>query len=290
MLKHKPTRGGEQPMTQSKNRLPASLLLLCALASNLQGQDYLFTPTLDKNSLEGWTPYYAKAPVEKTTKWKVENGILHTSTQKEPKGHWLISDSLYGDFILRFEFKLIRGNSGINFHSFFGNEDVEGPQADMGNKTSGRIYEVIVKGGKFSGSWLSNLHPAMESSYKANDWNSMEIRVKGSAIQVDFNEKRVTEYTFPRIREKGFLAWQLHSNQDVEFFLRGVQISQWQEVVSLAVTPYVEAVRKGPSLSITTSSRINGYAADQGIQAFGIDGRSYRNGSMRATPIIRLGE
>src|ERR1043165_7329681 len=49
-------------------------------------------------------------PVDPTTQWKVIDGVLHGS---DPRGTWLVSDKLYSDFELEFEWKLgPRGNSG----------------------------------------------------------------------------------------------------------------------------------------------------------------------------------
>ena len=59
-------------------------------------------------SVRAWDDVKNDGP--KGAAWKVQDGVLHGS---EPRGTWLVSDKLYGDFVLDFEWKLgERGNSG----------------------------------------------------------------------------------------------------------------------------------------------------------------------------------
>src|SRR5687767_5009712 len=58
--------------------------------------------------VSAWDDVSKPAPAD--TVWKVEKGVLHGSPQR---GTWLISERIYSDFILDYEFKLgERGNSG----------------------------------------------------------------------------------------------------------------------------------------------------------------------------------
>src|SRR5678815_5328441 len=59
-------------------------------------------------SVRAWDD--VKKPGPKEALWKIQDGVLHGS---EPRGTWLVSEQLYGDFVLDFEWKLgERGNSG----------------------------------------------------------------------------------------------------------------------------------------------------------------------------------
>ncbi len=272
-------------MNSLYTRLLAPLLIIWGLGAKLHGQEYQFIKTLDKN-LQGWTPYDALTPLQTTDKWKVMDGVLHAITDKAPRENWLMSDKQYGDFIMQFDFKLVQGNSGINFHNFFGKEDIEGPQVDFSHDFPGRIYEYIIKDGKYASHYVSEPHEGMKSSYTPKEWNSMEIRVKGTRVQVDVNDKQVTDYIYPKMKAKGFLAWQLHKNQVKELYVRNVQISEWQEVVSIGVTRKAQAGKRGPWLSTAFSNPDYVTPLEMGVPVFGIDGRKLTGGPMGPSPAI----
>lgn len=199
-------------------------------APRILGKEYQFTNLFQENSLEGWKAYAANKPVDISDRWTIEDGVLHAVADGDSVGHWLVSDSTYGDFILRFEFQLLSGNSGINFHSFFDDEDVQGPQMDMANKSTGQIYDLVLKNGEYAGKYLNPQTDLGRETYKQGEWNQVEIRTQGDNIKIILNETEILDYDFESGERNGFLAWQLHSRMKMDFSVRNLEISEWEAV------------------------------------------------------------
>lgn len=191
--------------------------------------NYKFTKLFKDNSLEGWHTYEANKKVA-SDKWTIKDGVLHAAKEKDPIAHWLVSDKSYGDFILRFEFKLLKGNSGINFHSFLDKEDVQGPQVDMANKSTGQIYYLEMDNGKYAGEYLTPQTDLGRESYKIREWNKVEIRTKGKTTKIYLNDTEIVDYEFESGKQNGFLAWQLHSKMKMDYYVRNVEISEWKKL------------------------------------------------------------
>src|SRR5438046_1605364 len=91
--------------------LLALILLLGAAPPDKSGDFVALFP--DEGAPKGWSVRAwddVKNDGPKGAAWVVKDGILNGS---EPRGTWLVSDKLYGDFVIDFEWKLgERGNSG----------------------------------------------------------------------------------------------------------------------------------------------------------------------------------
>jgi hypothetical protein len=158
----------------------------------------------DKSQEEGFVPLFPKAGVPEGWKvsawddvgkpappdaaWKVEDGILNGST---PRGTWLVSQKLYGDFILELDFKLgERGNSGVGIRfpdagdpAFDGleiqiaderyNQGQDGP-----DKLTGALYWAIAP---------------KKQVYKPTEWNHYRITCQGPKIQVILNGELIQD-------------------------------------------------------------------------------------------------
>ena len=106
-------------------RLVATLALLVAVAA--RADDPGFVPIFDGTSLEGWEG--------KAGHWRVEDGaIVGRSTAEVPcdATTYLLREGVeLEDFELVAEYKVVGGNSGIQFRSRdLGGHQVAGPQAD----------------------------------------------------------------------------------------------------------------------------------------------------------------
>lgn len=245
-------------------------------------QEYVFTDFLEDDKIRGWTSHKTVNSGESADRWSVTDGVLHGKTPVTPVGQWMVSDTLYKDFILQFEFRQISGNSGMNFRSFFGSEDVEGPQMDMGDKFTGRIYDVIVKDAKFTGEWMSDDHQEMAGSY-IKEWNTVEMKVKGKEVKVMFNGHLVTDYIMNNYSKEGFLAIQMHSRQNMEIYVRKLRLSPWREIVSIQL-PANKLSNKHPGVSIapiTKNWRVQFYT---GNTRFNLKGQYQPVFNLNTTP------
>jgi hypothetical protein len=147
-----------------------------------------------------------KKPGPKEALWKVQDGVLNGS---EPRGTWLVSEKLYGDFVLDFEWKLgERGNSGcgIRFPDA-GDPAFDGLEIQM---CDARYNNPPDGPDKLSGSLYKALAPNKQA-YKPTEWNHYVITAVGSKIKVVLNDEVIqdvdlNDYDKPVERHDGSAA------------------------------------------------------------------------------------
>lgn len=144
-----------------------------------------FTPLFDGESLEGWVKADGKAPDKG---WVVEEGSIH----RKDRGGDIYSEKEYGDFELRFEWKIARGaNSGVKYKvkkfalSHLGPEyqvlDDENHNNGKNPLTcAGAMYELFPAGEN------KKLKPVGE-------WNTARIVVKGTKFEHWLNGEKIVE-------------------------------------------------------------------------------------------------
>jgi hypothetical protein len=122
-------------------------------------------------------------PVDPKVKWRVVNGILHGS---EPRGTWLISQRQYGDFILKFDFKLGEtGNSGCALRApLFGDPAFDGMEMQMADYR----YNKAAKDSELTGGIYRAIAPRVQV-YKPTKWNSYVIKLQGERLHATLNGK-----------------------------------------------------------------------------------------------------
>ena len=122
-----------------------------------------------------------KLPADPGVEWKVIDGVLHGS---EPRGTWLVSEQEYGDFVLKFEFKLgPRGNSGCALRApMFGDPAFDGLELQMADYR----YNTEAKESELTGGIYRAIAPTRQI-YKPTEWNAYEITLVGSHLRVLLN-------------------------------------------------------------------------------------------------------
>jgi hypothetical protein len=122
-----------------------------------------------------------KLPAAPGVHWKVKDGVLHGS---EPRGTWLISERVYSNFILKFEFKLgTQGNSGCALRApLFGDPAFDGLELQMADYR----YNTQAKDSELTGGIYRAITPRKQV-YKPTDWNSYEITLNKSLLYVVLN-------------------------------------------------------------------------------------------------------
>ncbi len=120
-------------------------------------------------------------PVDPNIRWKVVDGILHGS---EPRGTWLISKRQYGDFILKFDFKLgTHGNSGCALRvPLRGDPAFDGMELQMADYR----YNTRAKDSELTGGIYRAIAPRQQV-YKPTKWNSYEVTLKEARLHVTLN-------------------------------------------------------------------------------------------------------
>ena len=120
-------------------------------------------------------------PVDPNIKWHVKDGILHGS---EPRGTWLISKRQYGDFILKFDFKLGEtGNSGCALRApLKGDPAFDGMEMQMADYR----YNTSAKDSELTAGIYRAIAPRKQV-YKPTEWNSYVIILEGAHLHATLN-------------------------------------------------------------------------------------------------------
>jgi hypothetical protein len=141
--------------------------------------------------------------------WVVKNGLM-VGTKSKADTDWghLVSKAKFKDAIIRLEYKVNEGNSGVYVRSSVGGDfECLGVQVDAG-ANDGSCMVV----GEKEWHWLKN-SPVDKGQAKLGEWNTMVIYLKGSNIRTVVNGKQISEYIdLPEedLPEKGRIAFQLH--------------------------------------------------------------------------------
>lgn len=160
--------------------------------------------------------------------WKVVDGAIVGSS--EPDGlkfnTFLCSQREYGDFELSFQVRLKngQGNSGVQIRSEIFDPKkfaVRGPQCDIGQGYWGSLY-----GEHFGGMMQAAPKDLIQKAVKPADFNDYSIRCVGKHVTIKINGVTMVDGDFPKMPEKGIIAWQLHSGGPMEVTFRNIQFRE----------------------------------------------------------------
>ena len=200
-----------------------------------------FVNIFDGKTLDGWDgdPRF----------WSVQDGAItgQTTPDNPTKGNtfiiWRKGD--VGDFELKLEYKLIGGNSGIQYRSFEVPDAkwvVGGYQADFeaGDRFSGILYgeryrgiladrgkkTVIKEGGKPEVVGSVGDSAEIQAKIKKEDWNEYCISAKGFHFVHKINGVVTCESTDEDSarRERGIVALQLHAGPPMKVQFRNIRL------------------------------------------------------------------
>jgi hypothetical protein len=160
--------------------------------------------------------------------WGVENGELIGRGRDLTRCDFLVPSESYGDFILRFSFKLVRGNSGVQIRSVEQPEDparpLRGYHADIVPDAWGSLYDY---GGPRKVLSKELAPEAARRLVIANGWNEMTIQAARDQITVWVNGVATARFkeTDGDVPRSGLVGFQLHRGTDpTEIRLRDVRI------------------------------------------------------------------
>ena len=195
-------------MTKKKSIL-CLLLLTWAFLCDAQEWRNLF----NGKNLDGWKQVNGKAKYE-----VINNEIVGTTVHGEPNS-FLVTEQLYGDFILELDFRLDADmNSGIQFRSEskpdYREGRVHGYQMEIDPSPrawTGGIYDEARRG------WLYPLeyNPSGKKAYKQREWNRARIECIGDVIRIWINGVP-TANLVDNLTTRGLIALQVHSVQKKE--------------------------------------------------------------------------
>ncbi len=225
--------------------LIACLLLAPAAARAEEGYTSLF----DGKTLEGWDgdPKF----------WRVEDGTItgQTTAENPTNGNTFIiwTGGQTGDFELKLEYKIIGGNSGIQYRSFKADGPdgwrIGGYQADF---EAGDTYSGILYGERFRGilanrgqkTVIGDDHKPkvvgsvgesaeIQKKIKKEDWNDYHISAKDFHFVHRINGVLTAECTDEDMKDRradGLLALQLHAGPPMKVQFRNIRIKHLKAV------------------------------------------------------------
>lgn len=223
--------------------LLGGLAILLGVSPILAADDG-FEPIFDGKTLKGWDGNPAF--------WSVRDGAItgQTTAENPTKGNTFIiwRDGEVGDFELKLEYKIIKGNSGIQYRS----QEVEGQkwvmkgyQGDFeaGDTYSGINYDekgrgilaqrgqktVIKENGKPEVVEQFGETKELQSHIKKEDWNEYHITANGFTLTHKING-HVTSIVVDEDESdrdaKGLLAFQLHAGPAMTVQFRNIRLKR----------------------------------------------------------------
>jgi len=195
------------------------VLMVIATAGNALAAEEAstaFTPLFDGKTLKGWQALPGGT-------WAVKDGaIVGTSVRSERRHGLLMSDKQYTDFVVRFQFLVVKGDSGFYFRSEKVKQmvGVHGFQAEVDNsKEVAGLYETGRRG------WVKRPDPkVIKEIYKPGKWNEMSITAIGRNVVVRLNGTKTSELKDDPGRVKGHFAMQLHGGMDMEVMFKDIEM------------------------------------------------------------------
>lgn len=218
------------------------LVILLSFSAGAVSAEDGFKTIFDGKSLEGWDG--------KSDFWSVEDGAItgRTTKEKPTQGNTFIiyKGSEVGDFELHLKYKIVGGNSGIQYRSADkGNNVVHGYQADFeaGDTYSGILYEEggrgilcgrskkveIAEDGKKTETSGPATNEEIVKSIKKEDWNDYVVIAKGNHLIHKINGLQTAEVIDnqkDKAKAKGILALQLHAGPPMTVQFKDIKLKE----------------------------------------------------------------
>jgi len=219
-----------------------NLLLMSAAVARADDADKGFTSIFNGKDLTGWSG--------RPDFWSVQDGAItgQTTKEKPTNGNTFIiwKDGKLGDFELRLKFRIVGGNSGIQYRSREVGEGswvIAGYQADFdaGGGWTGTLYEERARGvlakrgskvvigadGKKEDAGATTSEQEIKDSIKNEDWNDYRIVAKGNHLQQYVNGNLTVDVTDNQADKRamsGLLALQLHAGPPMTVQFKDIQL------------------------------------------------------------------
>ncbi|NML22647.1 DUF1080 domain-containing protein [Pseudoflavitalea sp. G-6-1-2] len=193
-----------------KKILQLALAVLSISAANAQSSEKGWTSLFDGKSLDGWKKL-GKA------EYRIENGAITGITVPNSPNTFLMTEKVYGDFILEMDMFMedTTSNSGIQFRSHINPEGnngagrVFGYQLDVdpsSRKWTGGIYDE----GRREWLYALSLNKQAQPAFRNGEWNKFRIEAIGHEIKTWVNGIPCA-YMIDTVDASGFIALQVHA-------------------------------------------------------------------------------
>jgi hypothetical protein len=183
--------------------------------------------------------------------WSAVDGTLtseSTAAKPCPAAHYLMwRGGKPADFDLRFEYRLVGGNSGVQFRSKeLPDWDTSGYQADIedGDQWTGCLFEhtrggVAMRGEsvRIAADGTKTVTPlgdskALLAKVRRHEWNEYRVLAVGPDIMLEINGvtmTRVTDLQEGKAAKDGVIALQMHPGPPMKIEFRNLRIKRIKE-------------------------------------------------------------
>ena len=201
-----------------------------------------FTPLFNGKDLSGWAG--------DMTRWKVEDGAItgYTTPDNLLKYNTFLvwQGGKPADFDLRFTYRIIGGNSGVQYRSQVIDPEkwvIKGYQGDIDSspKYTGMNYEergrkflaergqrsvIDAQGQKKSETFADK--DELQKKIRGEDWNEYRIVAKGNKLQHYVNGELMSEVTDngPEAAKDGVIAIQVHQGPPMKIQVKDIRIME----------------------------------------------------------------
>ena len=207
-------------------------------------------PLFNGKDLDGWTVQCKSADKGKGF-WTARDGMIACDSMDKGRHNyvWLMTEKEYGDFELKLKVRghasKSRGNSGVQVRSRYDKKAgwLDGPQVDIHPPApwrTGLIYDETREAKRWISPSLKNWSIKREQGpkecrWKADGWNNLVIRCKGTRIVTRLNGLTVTDFDGKGVLDdaahrshnvglKGHIALQLHSGDKLLIEFKDIYI------------------------------------------------------------------
>ncbi|MEZ6095432.1 MAG: DUF1080 domain-containing protein [Pirellulaceae bacterium] len=210
-------------------------------ANGIETQDADWAELFDGESLNGWSGM--------DELWSVEDGAITGSTTddtKLKKNSFLIWDGEVSDFELQLKFRIVGGNSGIQFRSKdLGEHHVSGYQADIDSnkRYTGILYEeqgrgiLVERGQKVLIDAVGNKSAQGETcdleefakGVDEGEWCDYVIRAEGNHITQSINGFQTVDLIdeqAEKAAKSGILALQIHVGPAMKVQFKDIRLQK----------------------------------------------------------------
>jgi hypothetical protein len=170
-----------------------------------------FVSLFDGKTMTGWRPHLGVPKAHVGGKWVVKDGLLVGDQDEREGGGFLITEGIYGSFILRFDLQQdYPTDTGVFVRM---GEDGKSHQITLDNRPEGQIGSIYLP-------WTQSrvlANPEGYKLFKQGEWNQAELRVEGEPSRIRFwlNGKLVTDFqhtaeTTKNVPAEGYIGLQIH--------------------------------------------------------------------------------
>ncbi|MGB1128569.1 MAG: 3-keto-disaccharide hydrolase [Haloferula sp.] len=170
-------------------KLLTTLLLTLCLGLASAAEKLNFVPLFNGKDLTGW----------KGEGYAVEDGAIVCT----PKGKNLMTEALYANYVLDFEFKLNDGsNNGLGIHyPGHGDPAYTGMEIQVLDNTA-KKYQGKLKDYQWHGSIYTMVAAKKGHLKPVGEWNLQRVTVNGDEVSVELNGTIITKANLAELREK----------------------------------------------------------------------------------------